>query len=91
MGKRKAEFMFTPENLLANIEKLGAWSSYGLASVALQHYFPEEYDKDGYCETVKECQLLGKLGCEYWHEAIIKYQNEVGYLGPFNSDCVNER
>ena len=40
-------FLFTPENLLENLHKLGPWSAYGLASVALQHYFPDEYDEDG--------------------------------------------
>lgn len=89
MGEK---FIFTPENLIANIEKIGAWSSYGLASEALKHYFPEEYDQDEYCSTQREVELLTKLGCETWQDAIIKYQTEVGYYAPngFNTDAVNE-
>ena len=72
-------FPFTPENLLSNLDKIGAWSSYGLASYALQHYFPEEYSEDGYTSTEREVELLHKLGCNYWQDAIKKYHKEVGY------------
>lgn len=85
MGK----FKFTPDNLIDNLDKLGAWSMYGLASSALQHYFPEEYE-DGYCSTLTEVKLLEKLGCDYWEDAIIKYHKEVGYKGEFNPKAVNE-
>lgn len=86
------EFVFTPENLLANIHKLGPWSCYGLASDALRHYFPEEYeDEDNQPSTLHECSLLEKLGCEYWQDAVVKYHKEVGYKGAFNPVCVNER
>jgi len=85
-------FLFTPENLLDNLDKLGAWSSYGLASEALQYYFPDAYDEDGYCDTLEEVKLLNKLGCKYWQDAIVKYHTEVGYVSPngFNPDAVNE-
>ena len=56
-------FVFTPENIIANIDKLGAWSAYGLASVALRHYFPEEYDENGDCSIRREMELVKKLGC----------------------------
>ena len=87
-----SRFLFTPENLLHNLERLGPWSAYGLASEALQHYFPDAYDEDGYCDTCEEVKLLDKLGCQYWHDAIIKYHKEVGYVAPngFNPDAVNE-
>jgi len=86
------KFLFTPENLLDNLDKLGAWSSYGLASGALQHYFPDEYDEDGYCETSKECALVAKLGCKTWQDVIVKYHTEIGYQAPngFNPEAVNE-
>lgn len=89
---KEETFVFTPDNLLDNLEKLGAWSSYGLASSALKHYFPEEYDEDGYCDTLKECELLGRLGCNTWQDVIAKYQNEVGYDAPdgFNPLAVNQ-
>lgn len=87
MGKEK--FIFTPENLIENIDKLGPWSSYGLASTALQHYFPEEYDENGYCDTFREADLLKKIGFTYWQEVVVKYQKEVGYA-MFNPDAVNE-
>lgn len=87
-------FVFTPNNLLDNIDKLGPWSQYGLAAEALAHYFPEEYDEDGNCkgDVNREVELLDQLGCQYWVDAVIKYQNEVGYKAPngFNPDAVNE-
>lgn len=88
MGK----FIFTPENLLDNLDKLGAWSAYGLASEALKYYFPEEYDENGDCDTIREAELSEKLGCKYWQDVIIKYQNEVGYKAPngFDPKYVNE-
>jgi hypothetical protein len=88
----KAHFIFTPENLIENLDKLGPWSAYGLASEALRHYFPESYDEDGNCEVSEEANLLEKLGCQYWHDVIIKYHKEVGYVAPngFDSRIVNE-
>ncbi len=74
-----SDFVFTSDNLIENIEKLGAWSAYGLASSALQHYFPNKYDVDGNCDTIKEVELCERLGCNTWQEVIIKYQMEVGY------------
>lgn len=87
-----SRFLFTPENLLDNLEKLGPWSAYGLAREALQHYFPLAYDEYGHCDTLKEVKLLDKLGCQYWQDAIIKYHNEVGYVAPsgFDPKLVNE-
>jgi hypothetical protein len=88
----KERFIFTHENLLANIDKLGAWSAYGLASEALRHYFPDEYDEDGNCDTMREVELMAKMGFSKWQDAIIKYQKEVGYVAPdgFNTEVVNE-
>jgi hypothetical protein len=89
-------FVFTPDNLIENIEKVGAWSSYGLASAALQHYFPSEYDENGNCEkgVIREIELCNMLDCKYWQDVIIKFQNEVGYKvtnpNGFSPDCVNE-
>lgn len=79
---------FTPKNLIENLDKLGGWSAYGLASSALQHYFPEAYE-DGFCLTSNEAQLLPLIGCEYWEDIIVKYHKEVGYKY-LNPDVVNE-
>ena len=83
------QFIFTPDNLIANLDKLGGWSSYGLASIALQHYFPEEYDEDGNCNINRELELMDKIECKTWDEAIIKYHSEVGYKGEFDPGSVN--
>lgn len=89
----ESDFIFTPENLLDNLHKLGAWSSYGLASIALQHYFPEEYDQNDGCDTNREVELLEKLGVNYWQDAIVKYHKEIGYEAHrlSNTMYVNER
>ncbi len=77
------------KNLIKQLPNIGPWSTYGLASQALQHYFPEAYDEDGYCETYNEVQLLPLIGCEYWQDVVIKYHKEIGYKG-FNPIAVNE-
>jgi hypothetical protein len=86
----KEEFKFTPDNLIDNLDKLGGWSAYGLASEALQHYFPDEYLEDESPSVEKEIELVKKLGLNYWDEVIIKYHKEVGYKGEFNPGAVNE-
>lgn len=87
-------FNFTPENLLENIGELGAWSAYGLAVEALMHYFPDEYNEDGYCigDVYHEIELADKLGCMYWEDVIVKYHKEVGYTAQSlsNEECVNQ-
>ena len=89
----EAEFNFTPENLLDNLDKLGAWSCYGLASNALRYYFPDEYDDDGEFEpsVQLEVELMDLIGCEFWTDAIIKYHKAVGYSAHVlsNTDFVN--
>lgn len=84
-------FIFTPANLIKNLQKLGPWSSYGLASSALQHYFPEEYNDEEYTLPTKEVELCNKLQCDYWRDVIIKYHKEIGYKSRelANTDYVN--
>ena len=84
-------FLFTSDNLIENIDKLGAWSAYGLASIALQHYFPDEYDEEDGCSTAREGELLDKIDCKSWQDAIVKYQTEIGYdaVDGFNPIAVN--
>jgi len=91
-GAVSSRFLFTPANLIENLDKIGPWSAYGLATTALQHYFPESYDEEGNCPIIEEVKLLNKLGCEDWHDAIIKYHKEVGYIAPngFDRHLVNE-
>lgn len=88
----KTQLQITPENLIENIEKIGAWSIYGLATEALQYYFPREYDENDCCDTQREVQLLQELGFNCWQDVVIKYQKEVGYKVPddFNLAAVNE-
>jgi len=92
MRKIAMKQKITSENLIENLQNIGPWSTYGLASIALQHYFPKEYDYNGFCETKREVELANKLGCQYWEDVIKKYQKEVGYNAPdgFNEDYVNE-
>lgn len=85
--------IFTPQNLIENISKLGAWSAYGLAIEALQYYFSNEYDINGDCKggTQREAELVTELNLNSWQDVIIKYQNEVGYkCKEFNPQVVNE-
>jgi hypothetical protein len=83
------EFIFTAENLLNNLDKLGGWSSYGLAIEALQHYFPNKYDEFGDCDIDTELELMKKLECNNWQDIIIKYHKEVGYKS-FDPKAVNQ-
>lgn len=86
------KFIFTPDNLIENIHKIGAWSIYGLATEALQHYFPDEYGEDKSPSVKREVEMCHELGCEWWQDVVIKYQTEVGYDAPngFNTEAVNE-
>ena len=93
-----------PNDLLNDsvISEIGPWSAYGLAETALKYYFPDEYDgdkdddgiPDGVCigGIQKESELLQKLGCNYWHDLVQKYQREVGYKHQdgFNINAVNQ-
>lgn len=80
-------FIFTPENLIDNIEKLGPWSAYGLAAEALRYYYPGSYDEDSGCDINEEVRLLRDLGCESWDDLVVKFQNEVGYIAPNGFHC----
>jgi hypothetical protein len=92
---RNDDFLFTPENIIENIDKVGPWSSYGLACIALAKYFPKEYnDRTGKCPDIyREIKLIEKLGCSTWHDVIVKFQTEIGYNAPngFNPKFVNDR
>lgn len=80
-------FVFTPENLLDNLEKLGPWSAYGLAEEAIHHYHPEISEIE---DTLKRIQAQAAVSPGGWHDWIVKYHKEVGYEGPFNPGAVNE-
>ena len=83
---------FTPENLIENLPNIGPWSAYGLASSAIQHYFPEIYDEYNYCEVEKEVEKMKYMGFDYWHDVIKKYHEEIGYTMEelSNKEYVNE-
>jgi len=67
----------TPENLLENLEHLAGWPIYGLASQALEYYFPEKYKSE--LSVSDEVDLLKKLGLKFWDDVVIKYHTEVGF------------
>ena len=94
MNQPQEKFQFTTDNLLANLDKLGTWSSYGLASSALMHWFPSEYDENDNCDVNREIELMQSIGCNSWQDVIVKYHTEIGYQvegGVFNPIAVNER
>ena len=64
---------FTTDNLLDNLHLIGPWSQYGLATIALQYYFPTYYDESNFCDPSIEVQLLQRIGCSFWRDVIIKY------------------
>jgi len=67
----------TPENLLENIDQLAGWPIYGLASQALEYYFPDEYELE--LSVSDEADLLEKLGLKFWDDIVIKYHTEIGF------------
>jgi hypothetical protein len=86
------EFVFTKDNLLDNLQLLGAWSAFALAEEALEYYFPNEFDEEGGCPSSRSAELLKEVGCPYWEDVIRKFHTEVGYNPPngvFSSDYVN--
>lgn len=86
-------FIFTTYNLIDNLDKLGPWSSYGLASMALEHYFPGIEELEGLELIEAECLCLEIMGFEYWDDVIKKYHTEIGYKpenGIFSPKFVNE-
>lgn len=80
--------VFTRENLLESLDKLGPWSTYFLAVQSLQHYFPDcDFEENS---VEQDVQKLRELGCDTWQDAIIKYHTEIGYKGPLVTTFVNE-
>jgi len=84
--------IFTKENLIENLDKVGPWSMLCLAEEAVEHYFPwdDEYGSREVKETVK---LVKQLGYENFQDLVEKFHTDVGYKpeeGTFNSDCINQ-
>lgn len=69
--------VFTPENLIENMDKLGPWSARVLFEEAMEHYFPEEWG-DGPKDWLF-LELPEQLGCETWQDVVRKYHTEIGY------------
>jgi hypothetical protein len=87
------DILFTTENLLDNLDQLGAWSSFGLAEEAIKYYYPDEFHEENGCPSGRVAELLHEMGFRFWHEVIQKYHTEVGYKplnGVFNTDAVNK-
>lgn len=85
--------VFTSENIIDNIEKIGPWSLYGLAEEAIHHYKPWiKYVQDPNKKITYQINAMVKMGCNTWGEMVIKYQKEVGYgdAREFNPDYINE-
>jgi len=78
------ETKFTKDNLIENIDKVGAWSQMMLAEKALCYYFPDLEEDDGYISTSKAASCLSDTGLKWWSDVIIKYHEEVG----FNDDIL---
>jgi hypothetical protein len=85
-------FVFTPENLIENIKKIGPWSAFGLAEEAMFYYFPHIKRMRDTGKQIAEMARISTLFSMYWKDWIIKYQKEVGYNAPngFDTGCVNE-
>jgi len=84
-------FIFTPDNLIDNVHKLGGWSAYGMAEEAINYYYPYIAEIEDVQKRIdKEVEAIGLLGGNCWQDVIVKYHREVGYKGEFNPDCVNE-
>jgi hypothetical protein len=87
-------FQFTPDNLLDNLERIGPWSAYALAEVAIEHFHPsvKKYKNDPLKLIERQVHFCNKAGNFTWHDWIVKYQKEVGYNSPngFDKDFVNE-
>lgn len=86
----ETEFIFTPENLLENLKKLGPWSSFYLAEKSIEYYHPECKEMD----MVKKIDYMASLKCKgkkntNWHDWIVRYQKEVGYKSRFSPKYVN--
>jgi hypothetical protein len=81
--------VFTPENLLDNIESLGPWSSYALAEIAICHYFPDVRKIKKPVDLIKAMSDLCFIYEMYWSDWIIMYHNDIGYKR-INPRFVNE-
>lgn len=71
-----SKIKFTPENLLYRVDKIGGWSQWHLAGIALDHFFPKRRAKDN---VLADAKLCTRMGCNYWWEVIIFYHITVGY------------
>ena len=86
------QFVFTPENLIKNIKKIGPWSAFGLAEEAMFHYFPHIKRMRDTAKQIGEMARISSLFEMDWGDWIVKYQKEVGYDAPngFGREYVNE-
>ena len=88
----KKQFVFTPENLIKNIKKIGPWSAFGLAEEAMFHYFPHIKRMRDTAKQITEMARVSVVVGMCWEDWIVKYQKEVGYDAPggFSIEYVNE-
>ena len=78
----------TPKNLIKNIDRIGGWSLYSLAEIAIQHYYPKEWEEKVDEWESNTPQIMSFL-CNDWKGIVIKYQKEIGYK-KFSKDYVNK-
>jgi hypothetical protein len=86
-------FQFTPDNLLSNMDLIGAWSCYGLAETAIKHYHPECREEESEKSSIGYMASLKCDGKEntWWIDWIRKYHTEVGYsANELNIAAVNQ-
>jgi hypothetical protein len=82
------DFVFTPDNLIDNLDRLGPWSTFALAEEAMLHYFPSLEFKD----MVERISRMAAICCKYemcWQDMVLLYHLDKGYKN-FNPDYVNE-
>lgn len=83
----------TPQNLFHKLKFgiLGPRSQYYLATIALQHYFPDKYIDDTSPKVFEEVKLVESLGFKNWHDLAMFYHKKISFSQNTlsNTDCVN--
>jgi hypothetical protein len=83
----KDKFVFTPDNLIDNYDKVGPWSNCYLAEIAIRYYEPR-FNKLQRELRMGDVQLMAHL-CDEWQTIVWLYHLDVGYKS-FPDGYVNE-
>lgn len=80
-------FVFTPENLIDNLDKIGGWSLLSLSETAIAYYHPHLKPKDEF----ERMDIVQMINAEPdWYDVVKRYHLEIGYTTEINPDVVNE-